>query len=245
MPRQKNIRPTTIYWLVDIRSETIGAGWSNGKPFYCGKTVQPVHIRLRKHRNSPHGNVGIHVLKYGEFIRIETMEVVPLEKDWGSREKFWISQVRLMNPDCANVADGGAGAPGNIVPPEVRAKISAAMRGRKKPPEHAAKVGAAHKGRKLSPEHREKLRAAKIGRKLSDEHRANLSRAHRVYRGEVVNSPDARQKLSNALRGTKRSPATREKVRLASLGRKLSPESIAKRTATQAHNRKQRMSVPL
>lgn len=45
------------------------------------------------------------------------------------------------------------------MPAEQRAKISAALTGKRKAPEHAAKVGAAHKGRAKSPEERAKISA--------------------------------------------------------------------------------------
>lgn len=233
MPRRQNLKPTSIYWLFDMRPETISSGWPNGRPFYCGKTVAQPTTRLIQHRsqakNNPHGNVGARVVDCDQFIRIRVMEIVPLGDDWVAREKYWIATGRFLYPGLfLNVSDGGAGAPGNVVSEEVRAKISNSLRGVKKSPEHAAKVGLAIRGRQISPEHREIVRAANLGRKLSAEHRAKISAGNKGKQ----NSPESREKLRLANTGRKFSPQHREKLRLANIGKKLSPESVAKRSAT-------------
>jgi hypothetical protein len=43
-------RPTSIYWLIDVRPETIAAGWLQGLPFYAGKTDREPEKRLREHQ---------------------------------------------------------------------------------------------------------------------------------------------------------------------------------------------------
>lgn len=207
MPRQRNTKPTLIYWLHDMRPETIAAGWPNGKPFYCGKTVEGLTRRLHGHRTKaakkPFKILNIHILKCGKFIHATTMEVVPAAQDWCARERFWIYTQRLFWPDCClNVSDGGEGPAGLIHSEETRAKISIANRGRKLSPETRAKMSAAmlgkvhektqkyspetrakmsesKKGRKLSPETRAKISAARLGTKRSLEARANMSAAQR------------------------------------------------------------------
>lgn len=203
-------KPTSIYWLLDVRPATIAAGWLQGLPFYCGKTVSTLGKRLNGHRNdalrtSP-GRVGPYILKCGEYIRIAVLEIVPSEDDWSARERHWIARSRQLFPDIiTNVSDGGAGAPGFIPPAETRAKISKALRGKKISPEHRAKLC----GQKRSPEtcakisavklgkKCPKISAAKIGKKFSSEHCAKLSIAAKTRRRTKF-SPEARAKMSIA-----------------------------------------------
>lgn len=216
--RVKNTRPTLIYWLIDIRPETIAAGWSSGLPFYCGKTVATTRIRLGQHRcqaaSKPHGKVGIRVVECGEFIRVQTMEVVPSAEDWTAREKFWIATMRLLYPGCClNVTDGGEGPVGHVQSAETLVKKSIALRGLKRTPETCERLRKANLGKILTPEHRAKLSISHLGKTPSVESRA---------------------KTSAALMGIKRPPMSaehREKNRLAHLGKKQTPEAIAKRVA--------------
>lgn len=56
---------------------------------------------------------------------------------------------------------------GQVIPPETRAKISAALAGRKKSPESIEKRTLSRKGFTQSPEAREKIRQANLGKKQS------------------------------------------------------------------------------
>jgi hypothetical protein len=166
--RRKNTRRTFIYWLVDVRPETIAAGWSAGQPFYCGKTVSDPEERLRTHKyialhtERPVSSV---IRECGDNIRIEIMEVVAPEKDWCERERHWIKILRFSFTNVTNVTDGGDGAPGNIHGAESRAKMSAALKGRTISPEWRAKISVGsrgnknHQGKKLSSDRVAKLRA--------------------------------------------------------------------------------------
>ena len=71
-----------------------------------------------------------------------------------------------------NLTDGGGGVRGHKASPETKAKISAALRGRRKPPrsaEYRANIGAASRGRKHSTDSKAKRSAAQRGRKQSSE----------------------------------------------------------------------------
>jgi hypothetical protein len=200
MPRQKNTRPTSIYWLVDTRPETIAAGWLQGLPFYCGKTVRSVAKRLAGHRyastRSPHGEVSPMMRECGVYVKAATMEVVPVDGDWITRECHWIAFLRRINPNCTNVADGGAGAAGWIPGPEMRAKVGAVSQSHWNDPEYRARQSAAHKGHKRTedsiargkekmrllwetPEYRERHRQSLLGRIPTPEHRAKASASNR------------------------------------------------------------------
>lgn len=65
--------------------------------------------------------------------------------------------------------------------PEHRAKISAALKGRKCSPEAIAKGAAARRGKKLdlSPEQRQAMRERQLGRKMSAETKAKISASNR------------------------------------------------------------------
>lgn len=97
------------------------------------------------------------------------------------------------------------------ISPEARAKISVALKGRKKSPEHVAKVrakrlgykpsvetiaklSAAHKGKKQSRETKDKRAASHRGKKMSLEARANLSKA----RTGILHTPETKAKLVEA-----------------------------------------------
>lgn len=193
MPRQKNTKPTNIYWLYDMRPETIAGGYQNGKPFYCGKTVQKPERRLRRHHYSPSGDAGPRILECGAFIRISITEIVPADQDWCARERFWIHTMRLLWPGCClNLTDGGDGAPGYVHTAEFRAKRRAEYRGRKMPPDQRAKMTAAVRIAVSLPEYRAKMSAIKKGKKLSPGHAANVAAAARLRN----RSPEHRAKVS-------------------------------------------------
>ncbi|WP_156436065.1 GIY-YIG nuclease family protein [Bradyrhizobium pachyrhizi] len=130
--RRRNARPTFIYWLIDIRPETIAAGWSNGQPFYCGKTVEEPRIRLNGHRAKaklwPSRKTHQRIIECGDDIRIQVMETVPVASDWVAREKHWIELLRFSFPGATNVSAGGVGTPGQIPSSETRAKRAVSTR---------------------------------------------------------------------------------------------------------------------
>lgn len=219
MPRIINTRPTSIYWLIDIRPETLATA-PKGRPFYCGKTVYPLKVRLNNHRryaeNHPSRPLSICINTCAKHLQISAMEIVPPGSDWIVRERHWIALLRGSFPGVVNVSDGGAGAPGNVHSIETRAKISAAITGKKrsietrmrisaaqrgKPgkglsSEARAKVSAARKGVKFSDEHRAKLSAINTGKKQSVEHRAKIGAAHKGRR----KSTEHRTKISESIR---------------------------------------------
>lgn len=119
---------------------------------------------------------------------------------------------------------------------ERRAKLSASKRG--KPHNRSdvlkEKLRAAHVGKKLSPHHIERLRDINTGRQISDEQKAaiRLSNSIRVISDETrrkisiartgqKQSPDTIRARVEKTRGRTRSDATRERMRLAWVERKL------------------------
>jgi len=247
MPRRTNPLPTTIYWLYDVRPETL-AQCPEGRPFYCGKTVQDTKRRFEAHRHNarkyPDRAISRKINECGDLIRIHVVEVVPADGDWIARERFWIRVLRILShSEPVNVSDGGAGPTGLVHTPESRAKMSASKMGTVLSDEHRAKIGAAHKGKFVSdetrarigrasanrsPETLAKLSAWQIGRKLSAEHRAKVSAA---MKGRFV-SAETRVKMSIASKN--RSPEARARQSERMKGRVFSPETIAKMSAAQS-----------
>jgi len=83
---------------------------------------------------------------------------------------------------------------------EIRAKISLALRGKKRDPrtpEHQAKLTKSHTGKKMPPEMGKKIAAIQLGRKHSEEHRKNISLANK---GRHITA-EHRVKLSEANKG--------------------------------------------
>jgi hypothetical protein len=177
-----------------------------------------------------------------------------LEEELNQNEVFWIAFAKSCGAHLLNMALGGEG--GNMtvaaiikmratkkanLTPERRARLSAAQRGRKQTPEHIskrmahkigkplkqetrAKIAAAHQGMRHKPETIQKLKVRKI-KPMSDETRKKLSESHK---GAKLN---AHQRAVPAWHNQHKvfTPETREKMRLAKLGKKQTPEQVEKR----------------
>lgn len=122
---RKRIRPTTIYWLVDVSPETIAKGWPDGYPFYCGKTVFDPFKRLDQHFTAATMSATRPVCRMlyqlgRMFVRVHTVEFLPTSENWEDRERFWISYLRKHYPGCTNVCDGGEGLAGYVPKRTVR-----------------------------------------------------------------------------------------------------------------------------
>jgi hypothetical protein len=255
MPRIRKIVQTEIYWLVDVRPETLASGWSTGKPFYCGKTIESLKTRLsghkgdaRRHPSRPSTSM---VLACGSDIRIDLMETVDAGCPWPESEKDWIAVLRHLNPDCTNVSDGGYGMTGYKATEETRAKMSKALRGKKLSPERIEQMriertGTTHgpearrklsmfnKGKSVSQETRELLSRINIGKKHSAETRAKLS-AVQSGRTRKPHSEETKKKIGDRHRGRKHTAAFCRQMSERRMGKKHSPEH---RAAISAGNKK-------
>ena len=212
--RRKLAEPTAIYWIVDIRPETIAAGWLQGLPFYVGKTMRKPSKRLAEHLLfARRGDAGItydRIRDCGEHVRFVVMETVPPENNWVLREQYWVvltGQV-IFPLKLTNITIGGQGAPGMVASLATRAKNRAANLGKKLSPETCARMSAsrmgrtvsletrakisdAQKGNKPSPQTIEAIIKANQGRKHTAQARANMSASHR--REQL---PETRVKIS-------------------------------------------------
>ncbi|KRQ11648.1 hypothetical protein AOQ73_06120 [Bradyrhizobium pachyrhizi] len=213
MPRVLNTRPTSIYWLFDMRPETLVV-WPNGLPFYCGKTVSDPVVRLQEHQRDanrhPTRAVSARIIECANHIRVQVIEIVPAAADWRECERRLIRALRLLHPGGANISDGGEGTPGVVHSQEARAKMSAAGKGRKFTPEHRARIGDANRRRMVSDETRAKMSIARMGRPTTT--------------------------------GRKHSAITLAKMSAAKKGKPLSPEHLVKLIASRKAGRIARKS---
>lgn len=228
---------TFIYSLLDPMTKKIR---------YIGKADNP-ESRLLRHINrcntdkNHNANWIRSLISKGMRPIMEIIDEV-LHSEWRAAEAAYIIFYQEEGCSLVNALPGGQGFGseqdhpffGKTFSAEVRARMSAGLKGKKKSPEHCAKVSAALKGKKASPETRAKLSATHRGIKLSREHRARISAAHRGdkhhYYGKKL-SPEHCAKLSVAHRGIIQSPETRAKLSKANKGRKHSVESRAKMSA--------------
>lgn len=159
---------------------------------YIGKSNNPTrrfkeHLRLSSQAKTHLGCWLRLVLSAGETPAVVVLREVP-EEHWGSAEERYIRLARGLGMKLVNGTDGGEGL--HNPAPEVRANMSAALKGKKHSTEHCTNISAALKGKKHSAEHRAnvsaaqrlpevraKKSAAQTGRKHSAESRANSSAA--------------------------------------------------------------------
>ena len=210
-----------IYALHDPRDDS---------PRYVGKTKHLSH-RLRRHMANPSsGGMRRWISELAEIGQTPRMVIIEVcEGDlWIERERFHVADYRDRFSGLLNVLSGGGGPLDKHYTQEIRQKIGASLRGKKRSPEQIAKM----KERKFSPEHRAKISAAGRGRKKSPEHIAKL-------RGRKL-TPEHIAKIKAANLGRKNTPQQLEnfrgkktpehiaKMRAALTGRNLSPEHVAK-----------------
>lgn len=179
MPRQKNTRPTNIYWLYDTRPETVAVFGPCGRPFYCGKTVHDVEVRLRGHKlttkTHPRRPLSKRLVEIGKHnVQARIVEVVPIDVDWAARERHWIKELRLQFPGAVNAVDGGRGCAGWVPTERTRKRMRAAQTGKRSSAETCSKISAFHKGKPKSAEHVAKMRESRLGKKRSPETLAKI-----------------------------------------------------------------------
>lgn len=248
MLEKRSIKNVHIYVLKD--PETLEVR-------YVGKTKLSLEKRLKCHLNlktKDYRGCWFQSLKNKELIpSIESIEKVS-DETWSEREMYWIQYYKKLGAKLVNGNDGGLG--GHNPTAEVRAKMSAAQKGKiisaetraklstankNRSPEISAKISAAAKNR--SSEARAKVSAAHKGRKHSAEARAKMSAAHKNRSAETCakmaaankgqrRSAEACARMSAAAKGRIISAETRAKISSANKGKSKSAEAVAKRLAT-------------
>lgn len=112
-------------------------------------------------------------------------------------ERRAIRAYGTLVPGGYNVTEGGDACP--MSSSVVRAKVSEALKGRRKSPEHRARLAEWHRGRKLSDATRAKMSASHVGLVPTDETRKKLSAS---LSGRVI-TESWRAKLSLAAKRRK------------------------------------------
>lgn len=225
-----------IYALIDPRSDAIR---------YIGFTSLKLGARMSAHLWAAKRGRGRSrvlgwirgLLKTGLRPRIVLLEAIEDGSCWQEREIAWIALAREGGADLCNHAVGGQGRPGWIAPPEVRARMSAALKGRVIPdhvrtaiseamriqmadPTRRAAISAKLKGRTVPPEVVARRAAAQTGLRRSEETKAKIGAANSIaLRGKTL-SPETIAKRTAAVRGSKRSPEARERMRAAQRARR-------------------------
>jgi hypothetical protein len=201
-----------IYALVDPLSNGVR---------YIGKSSRAM-VRPRSHfcpsnlaKDRSHKGNWIRSLRdWGLLPTILILESFASHELLSDAECFWISQGKGIGWDLTNLTQGGEGVPGRPFSAESRAKVSAKNKGRKMSLETRSRMSAASKARvtpttlaileaaRRDPAVRVRAAATNTGRRMSDETRARMSAAQR---------------------GRTFSAETRQKMRLAKLGRPRPP----------------------
>ena len=147
---------------------------------YVGQTSVPLRRRLKSHvnqasatmRNTPVGKWIRAAREAGHKILIHCI----LENaQWDVSEIAVIAGVKASGTELLNVTAGGGGHRGHILSAETRAKISAALKGRKKPAGFAERQRRRMLGTKASVETRKRLSEAHTGKTPSAAARAKMS----------------------------------------------------------------------
>lgn len=209
----------------------------NGKR-YIGSAVN-INSRLRTHRSllnrDCHCNIKLQRAwnKYGsDSFSFDVIEYVENKTDLIIREQFWIDNLDAASKKNYNILANAGSSLGYKHTEESNAKRSASLKGRPRAPEVVAKMG-----RKHSKETIEKIRAGVTGKKRSPEVIAKMKL--------LSPSLEQRAKISATLMGRKRTPESIEKSRIASIGRKMSKESLEKRVASWRKTMESKKSAKL
>jgi hypothetical protein len=182
-------RLVAIYGLIDPRTGCIR---------YVGKSLNLAQ-RYNHHVNyqdgSSHKSCWIKGLKRLGL----APELVPLqfvsEASWEATEKWWIAHFRDHGADLTNGTAGGDGM--HDPPPEVRAKLSAARKGKPRPPGVMAKMRAARKRTPMKP-HSEETKA-----RMAESHKALPSEHWDYLRGRTLTA-EHRAKIATGCTGKTR-----------------------------------------
>ena len=190
--------------------------------------------------------------KYGEdsfqFILLEQCD----KNTTIEREQFWIDFFQSAY-DGYNTSLVATKTPmlGRTHSEETKELLRAANIGKKHPnrpamsDEAKANLSKLRKGCKMSDEAKRNISKGlmgnkySLGRKLTDEHKAKISQRliGNQYAKGFVHSEETRMKVSIAGKGLKRSEETKQRLREINLGKKMSPESIAKNVASRKAGR--------
>lgn len=223
---------------------------------YIGLTKVGADRRFRAHlynsRRGAGGALYAAMRKYGEdAFAVATLRRALTLEQAQIAEIETIAALGTRAPNGYNISLGGdAGLTGIALSAETRAAMSATHKARQADPDLRRRTSEALTGREVSAETRQKLRAANTGKPCAPETREKLRAANigKTQSPETVakrsaalvgrpKSAAARASMSAAQKGKPKGDAHRAALSAALKGRKLSPETLAKRAATNAAKR--------
>jgi len=197
-----------------------------GEIRYVGKSHEPIRRRschIKEKKVSHKGNWIKTLLRGGLEPVVEILDEHPEqeEREWQESERFWISYLRFLGCRLTNQESGGNG--GKRISEETKEKIRRANIGKKATEETLAKMRAY----RASAETKAKMSAIRTGKKRS----ASFCEKNR----NRITSDETKRKISLAKMGSKQSEKVREALRVANLGRTLSPEHLKKLNEGRRH----------
>lgn len=207
----------------------------NGLPCYVGKGKEDrwqVHERLGgKHPNKNLANI---FKKAGGSLPKEKVMEALSDEDAVKFERILIAAIgrKKDGGPLVNQTDGGDGVSGFVHSEETKQRLSVALMGREVSEATRIAVSKRHKGKFVSEETRKRMSAQMSDRVLSEEHKKKISVGLLASGREYRFSEEHRRKISEAKTGKKLSEEHKAKIGLAGIGRKQSPETIAKRAAS-------------
>ncbi len=211
----------------------------NGKVYVGQTTSDNLRIRIGRHMSYGTQYFPRALRQYGiESFTFEIIDRASTQPELNAKEKQWIAALNSMCPNGYNLTAGGFGTSGWKASDEVRAKVSAAKRGKSVMTKSGRqRLREYQTGRKWSPEARAKMSASRKGRilNLSDETRALKSLAmvgNRFFLGRK-HKPETIEKMRAAQKGRIITPEARQKLRIANLGKRASMETRQKMSLSQ------------
>ena len=231
-------RQWAIYTLSDPRTPDVVR--------YVGVTHDKPSNRLARHVSCARKRAVYHSSKWVRSLLLErlTPEMRIVQQGsgagWEDAERCWIALHRAQGSPLTNHAEGGRGPLGCARSPETREKLAAANRGKKQNPELIEKRISAIRGKTHTAASRANMSAGSKGKPWTATETAAHApvRSDPEWRARVSQSNKetyARRKAAGQGRtrkGQEVSEATRERLRLAHLGKTQSEETKAKRSAS-------------
>jgi len=222
--REKNgisTKPTNIYICCDPLTM---------EPRYIGKTVKPVHVRIREHTtkvNNTYSNKWFHKIKVPYYFIVE---IVPPGENWAEAEQFWIAYFKSLGARLTNLSFGGEGTTGYKLSDEAKDKIRVKSKGRIVSKETRIKLSIGSLGKEKSKLHRERMSKSNklrcLGVFRTEEDRLAIA-AGMIGLVPTPRSEQAKRNMSESQKGHSVSESCKENIRKALIGRKLSEEHKA------------------
>ncbi|AEC22271.1 putative endonuclease (plasmid) [Pusillimonas sp. T7-7] len=182
---------------------------------YVGQSSD-IKTRWKSHRTRKHStHISLAIQKYGwDAFDARVLEICAREL-LNERESFWVDAIDCISPKGFNLRTGGQQA--FLISEETRLKLSKALKGIPKSKDHAANVGLALKGKKQRPEVVSARAERQLGRKRPE---AAIKQQAEKIRG-IPRPADVVAKISRGL-----------------TGKRLSDETIKRRTTSRYMNKK-------